>query len=156
MPWNYLSGGVSLCASEMGDCKLKTIPQGTLKHIEALTSALAEKGISVANAVAMANEAIGDHNARIAETVADYNATMSDLRTTCNDIFEEADAYYDGRAEKWQDSEAGCAYAQWKENIGNAIDDLEDLEIDDIEEIDEPDLFDSEQWEGLPPSPEEV
>ncbi len=47
---------------------------------------------------------------------------MSDLATMLETAADEADAYFDEKSEKWQESDRGTAYNDWKDNLRTAAD----------------------------------
>ncbi|AKE44770.1 hypothetical protein AU106_gp139 [Sinorhizobium phage phiM9] len=63
------------------------------------------------------------------------------------------DQYADSRSEKWQDSDAGTEYAEWKSNFENV--DLDDLEVFEPDSIDFgfTELAHADELEALPVEP---
>ena len=87
----------------------------------------------------VANEAIRMAN----ESIEGYNAVLAEAREWRDDRVSELDDYISGKSEKWQESERGSAFSDWKDRIENL--DLEDL--DEIEEIEAPDFDHAETLE---------
>lgn len=95
---------------------------------------------------------LGPHKAKIEAAILaaqntidallkDANETREEIRGVLEDWFNEAEAYYDDRSDKWRDGDAGQAYDAWKTNIADAQAcfemDLEiDLPVDILEELD--------------------
>ena len=89
---------------------------------------------------------------------AKYNVALAELRSHYRDLHSEAEAYYETRSEKWQESEPGAQYSAWMQQLEEAaegiVDDLEFLE--EPEDIEDLDLFDDEQWERPEDSPDQI
>jgi hypothetical protein len=88
-------------------------------------------------------KAIADVNGVIDE----YNAILDEAENFRDEVVSEMDTYYDERSEKWQETDAGSSYQDWKGQYEALdIDHLETLEIDDLKLADD--------LEELPDEPE--
>lgn len=73
--------------------------------------------------------------------LAELNGERQELHGILDDIVSEAETYYDERSEKWQESDAGSAYSDWKDGISF----LRDQVDDDVDAPDKP-SFERPDW----------
>ena len=94
-------------------------------------------------------KAISDANAAIAlanEKLETYNEVAEDAKTFRDEIKDEMDSYYDDRTEKWQDSDAGDFYRNWKDAW-----EAQDFDkLDAFEELETPEATNSSGLDNLP------
>jgi seryl-tRNA synthetase len=110
---------------------MKTISKAHQKQIAETVAKLTEARTEIEEAVQALNEAIGT-----------YNMALQDAAAIRNEIVASMEDHYDNRSEKWQASESGERYAEWKaewEDIDmteiDVVDDLELPHADDIEAL---------------------
>jgi hypothetical protein len=82
-----------------------------------------------------------------------YNETLEEARGFIEDLSSIMSDYYDERSEKWQDGDAGQAYAEWKQAYA-------DFDAEDMEQVALPDTTEEqathpEDIEALPAEPEQ-
>lgn len=77
-------------------------------------------------------------DAEFAKIVAEANEKRQEVYELLDDLHREADEYFDGRSEKWQDGEKGQNYASWRDELervrGEVEEEIEAPEIPDLEE----------------------
>ena len=56
-----------------------------------------------------------DDKAKVELVIQEYNESLSNARSFCEDIASEIQEYMDNKSEKWQESDAASAYESWKE-----------------------------------------
>jgi len=86
------------------------------------------------------------------EIIVAYNEVVATATGFGEDIAREMDEYYSGKSDKWRDSEAGEAYAEWKTE-------WENLNLIDADTVEMPDAFEPDHVDvltALPTQPEEV
>lgn len=89
----------------------------------------------------------------INDLIGQYNETLEEARGFIEDLANTMTEYYDARTEKWQEGDAGSAYADWKQAY-------EDFDAEDMEPVSLPDTTEDEAThpeaiEALPVEPEE-
>lgn len=57
--------------------------------------------------------------------VEEYSSSLSALHSSVEEIVERQEGYYYDRSERWQESDAGQAYAEWKDEWDTFKDSLE-------------------------------
>jgi hypothetical protein len=57
----------------------------------------------------------------IADTFSDFQAALEAAHEWVSVIHERAEAFYDERSERWQDSDAGLAYAEWRDEMDRIL-----------------------------------
>lgn len=85
--------------------------------------------------------------------ILDYNEVLGEANGFIEDLVNEMEQYADSRSEKWQDSDAGSEYADWKSNFENV--DLESLDEFSPDTIDFgfTELSHADELEALPVEP---
>jgi hypothetical protein len=89
------------------------------------------------------NIAIADFNRQLeplacalAEAQSAYNDTVERARTLASEISEPAQAIFDARSDRWQESDAGIRIRLWIEHWEMSLDDVELDLPEPLEEID--------------------
>ena len=105
-----------------------------------LVSHLTQEGADVEEAVSEVNEVI----AKLNEKVSAYNNTLKNVRDFRDDLVQRMQDHYDGKPEKWQESEQGSNYQDWMDGWGSAdfddlatLDPIDQLEPGDAQELQE-------------------
>jgi NAD-specific glutamate dehydrogenase len=81
------------------------------------------------------------------EVVRDrMQALLTEANEWLDEVRTDAQSYFDDRSEKWQESEAGEAYAEWISELETTLDEIEIAEPD---ALDVPDLDGIETFEGI-------
>lgn len=81
-----------------------------------------------------------------------YNAAISDAKSWAETIQADMESHYDDRSEKWQESDAGSAYCDWKDAYGLA--DLEDQDLEFPAEMEDMSNGFGDMVEDLPDCPD--
>ncbi len=69
---------------------------------------------------------------QINDKALQYNELLEELNALRQEWHSEMEGYYEERSERWQQSEKGMAYEEWKETWGCFLgDEVHDLEVDD-------------------------
>jgi DNA-binding transcriptional MerR regulator len=138
---------------------MKLIPKETREQIDALVDELEARSALVREAIEDFNAELEQQRHGVEERISQYDAIVVDLMKIYDGLRAEAEAYYDTRSEKWQDSDAGQEYAAWIEALANVADgndeNVQPLVLDLPEDVEEPDMFSNEYWERPGVSPEE-
>ena len=58
------------------------------------------------------------------ESVGGYQSSVAEAAEYLADLADDAEAYFDEKSEKWQESDAGAAYLDWKDSLRTAADSL--------------------------------
>jgi F0F1-type ATP synthase membrane subunit b/b' len=78
-------------------------------------------------------------SAKFGQMIDAINDAREELRGMLEDEANAAEAYADDRSEKWQESDRGQAYNEWKDRLRSLADDAAtDFEGPEFTEIDEP------------------
>ena len=94
---------------------------------------------NIRQAIAEANAEMETAAQRAREILAEVEEDRETAWGIMDDAFQAAEEYYDGKSEKWQEGERGCAYCGWKDELQRLGDEMsEALELADPEEIEEP------------------
>jgi uncharacterized protein with von Willebrand factor type A (vWA) domain len=125
---------------------MKALSKDELEQRAALIERWKEKLAAVEEQRAKVDEMIDDLNRMVDEA----NEVIDDARRWAEDIARVIDEYIDERSEKWQESERGEAYAQWRAEYENLQ--TEDMDHFALEENPQPDL--ETDLENLPEEPE--
>jgi hypothetical protein len=75
----------------------------------------------------------------LAACVNELNEHREELHAILDRFASDAEGYFDERSDKWQESDAGSVYSDWKDDLRRLADELEE-EIDppELPELDEP------------------
>jgi hypothetical protein len=92
-----------------------------------------------------AAEKIEDEIDNVNAIIEQYNHVLTDVETFRDEVVGEMETYYDERSEKWQETDAGSSYQDWKSQFEALdIDQLEQLELDDLRLADDLEDFPEE------------
>ena len=58
-------------------------------------------------------QAVNDAFDVLDSAAADYNASTQEVTAFINGVYSDIESHYNGRSERWQESEAGEAYHEW-------------------------------------------
>lgn len=85
---------------------------------------------------------------KVNEAKDDVNSILDQMRELHEEITDTQQEFYDDKSEKWQESDAGEAYNDWK-NEWSSHEIPENIE--DFETLEDPDIADAaEEFENLP------
>ena len=115
------------------------------------SQALRTAAEQVTAAVGAFNKAVEDAQQSVTEALAAYNAVLENTCGFAEQIVADMQESYDGRSEKWQESERGQAYKDWLDEWCGLC--LDEIEIDFPDDLDEPDLSAAETLDDLPEKP---
>jgi DNA phosphorothioation-dependent restriction protein DptG len=103
---------------------LKQIGLKDWTRLEGLLKEMAAHKVTVEAAIKKAQDLLD-------AACKEANETREEIRGVIEDWYNEADAYYDDRSEKWQEGDSGQAYDTWKDEIAQAQAEFEtELSID--------------------------
>jgi uncharacterized protein YukE len=131
---------------------MNKLTQAQIKQKTELIEALKKAMEKLDEARSTYNDALQDEYNKYKEFVDSYNSANEELRTFIGECAEEMSAYFDEKSEKWQEGEAGEAYAAWKD-AWEAAAEFDDHDVREPDEAEEPDV-DIEDLEALPNGPE--
>lgn len=94
----------------------------------ALAVALRAKGAALNIAILAFNQAIEPLSQAVREALKEYNGTLESARSLTGVVVETAQAAFDARSEKWQESNKGIQVQGWIEEWEMSLDDV-DLEL---------------------------
>ena len=84
-------------------------------------------------AITKYNEILADIKLALDTALNAHNEKLTELRDFSNDIVSEIQEYMDERSDKWQESENGERYAEWKSSWEDL--EFEHIEIDTADEL---------------------
>lgn len=108
---------------------MKKLSKQQIEDRDALVVSLRETESSINQMIEEANSII----AKINGEKVKLESVISDVESWRDDIVTDLEAYIDDRSEKWQESETGEKYRDWK----TQFDDIPLGDVDEIEEIEE-------------------
>jgi len=107
-----------------------------LAQRDTLATELRQKAKVLNIAIAAFNRDIEQLLQAVAEAQADFNKTLEMARTLTGNVVDAAQAEFDAKSERWQDSEKGEQVRVWIEQWEIGLDDI-DLDLPEVlEEID--------------------
>lgn len=125
---------------------MKRLSKADLARRDELLARLAEASEAVTAAFEAVNAEI---DAKITPAIEAYNAAVDEVDGWKDDIVREQDEHFDGRSEKWQDGEAGQAYASWKSEFEG----LDLSHVDDATALEPPAMDHADAIAALPEEP---
>lgn len=126
---------------------MKKLSDAHLRHIDSAKVLCETSRDKLQELIEQYNEFLNEWRPKAEAVLAEYNTNLNEMRSVYEEAAEEAQDYYDGRTEKWQDSDRGQAYASWISDLENP--ELDELELDltgPIEDVEFPDWDDTESW----------
>jgi chromosome segregation ATPase len=124
---------------------MKSIPKTTSTSINTTMKAMTEKVTSI-------NTLIGMFNTRVTTLTEELNSLRQSAYEKLDQLASDAEAYYDEKSETWQDGDNGQLYAEWRSQIEEARDMLEEVFAEPCEEeYDIQGIIDA--WDNVPNSP---
>jgi cell division septum initiation protein DivIVA len=112
------------------------ITKKQLTERAALAADLRKKAEALNIAVAAFNQAIEPLSQAVREALEAYNGILEKARVLADSITEAAQAEFDRKSEKWQESDKGIEVRTWIEQWEMSLDDV-DLELPEpLTEID--------------------
>jgi hypothetical protein len=122
-----------------------------LAERDTLAADLRKKAEALNIAIVAFNQATGPLSQAVGDALEDYNGVLEKARPLVAVVTETAQAKFDAKSEKWQESDTGIQVRSWIEQWEMSLDDV-DLELPEpLTEID-PDEH-AGAIEGAPPAP---
>jgi chromosome segregation ATPase len=107
-----------------------------LARRDALAADLRRRANELNVAIATYNEKLDTLVREVVEAQARYNDAMESARTLASEISEPAQAEFDAKSDRWQESDAGIRIRLWIEQWEISLDDVELELAEPLEEID--------------------
>lgn len=126
---------------------MKKLNKTQLKQRDDIGTKINDAFSDLAKAIEKYNETINAARSDVEAALTDYNAAIGEAASFRDDLVSEMDSYEGDRSEKWAETEAGEAFANWKSEWEGA--ELDEVEIDFPEELETPDNV-QEVFDGLP------
>jgi polyhydroxyalkanoate synthesis regulator phasin len=128
-----------------------------MKKIDIKSKQRLDEALKTLNLVALkTNQVIAEANDALSELADQANEAREEAYSVLDDLVNEAQAYFDERSEKWQESDAGSAYQSWISDMENARDQLgDDITLSVGEDIDTFDDLIDALGDNLPEEPGE-
>ena len=95
---------------------------------DTLAADLCKKAEALNIAIAAFNQAIGPLSQAVGDALADYNGILERAPTLADIITEAAQAEFDMKSKKWQESDTGIQVRRWIEQWEMSLDDV-DLDL---------------------------
>ena len=134
-----LLGPISPCEGEArlkGQPMVFKIGKKQLAERDTLAADLRKKAEALNIATVAFNQAIGPLSQAVGDALEDYNGILEKARPLADIITEAAQAEFDTKFEKWQESDAGIQVRRWIEQWERSLDDV-DLDLPEpLTEID--------------------
>lgn len=130
---------------------MKSISNKQLEQLNSFKSDLQQKQEEVSSASTDFNGKVQELWANlVADSIDEYNKTVSAAQDFVDQTQEEIQNYYDERSESWQSGEHGTSFNEW---INQWDVSLEEIDMDSPSETDLPDFGAVGQLEDLPEEP---
>jgi hypothetical protein len=107
---------------------MKKLSKMLLQDRDAICQQLRTQYEALEEAVEAFNTAMEAQWEAVADALAHYNETVNQANEWLATVSSEIERYMSDRSEKWQDSERGQTYEQWKNDFES--NDLEEVELD--------------------------
>jgi hypothetical protein len=104
------------------------ISKQQLAERDTLAADLRKKAEALNIAIAAFNQAIEPLSQAVGDALEDYNVILAKARTLADGVTEAAQAEFDAKSEKWQESDKGIEVRTWIEQWEMSLDDV-DLEL---------------------------
>jgi hypothetical protein len=118
---------------------------------DALAGALRQKAKQLNIAIDAFNQSVAPLTLTVRKALDDYNEALEKARTLASSVTEAAQAEFDAKSEKWQESNKGIEVRVWIEQWEVSLDDV-DLDLPEPLATIDPDVP-AEAIEGAPPDP---
>ena len=116
---------------------MKKLSKEQLKRHEELSAALHGAHEELDGAIKLFNETVAEAFGKLATYVEEFNSKVIDANTFVEEIHTEQEAYEGDKSDKWRESDAGSAYADWMSAWEISI---EEVELDEPPELNTPDI----------------
>lgn len=80
---------------------------------------------------------IKDIQGKLNERVSDLNSIIEEANALREEIASAAQEYFDGKNERWQESDAGQEYDAWRDEWDNSLDEIEEIYLEGPQRIDD-------------------
>jgi hypothetical protein len=107
---------------------MKKLSKMLLQDRDAICQQLRTQYEALEEAVEAFNAAMEAQWEAVAHALAHYNETVNQAKEWLATVSSEIEGYMSDHSEKWQDSERGQTYEQWKNDFES--NDLEEVELD--------------------------
>jgi hypothetical protein len=106
---------------------MKKLSVSTIKERNALVATLCEQYELLDTAIETFNSGMQDLWEQLEPVVDSCNQAITEMREWKDTVVQQMEDYYRERSEKWQDSDAGSNYQEWKQQFEGI--DFEDVNI---------------------------
>lgn len=104
---------------------MKMLSDADQKVRDALLQRLADRRAELEAAITQANAVIDEKAQVIEDAVASVNEVIRELDGWRDDLRGQMQDHFDGRSEKWQETDAGQDYLSWLDEWGEPIEEIE-------------------------------
>ena len=115
------------------------------RHAE-LLDRLTTKKAALEDAINEYNEKARALFVNVTENAEDLQSAIDDANALLDGVREDAQAHYDEKSEKWQESDKGTDYQEWISELEQTLD---DVEVDAPEDVSEPDFSAIDTFEHI-------
>ena len=95
-----------------------------LAERDAFAADLCKKAAALNIAIVAFNQAVEPLSLAVGEALEDYNGILEKARTLASSVTEAAQAEFDAKSEKWQESDKGIQVRTWIEQWEVSLDDI--------------------------------
>lgn len=126
---------------------MKKVSKSQLSHKNEILTELRDTQQDLSNAVDDYNAAIKRAWEELSDKIDKANEARENARAWASEILEEAQNYFDGKGEEWQESDKGQNYSQFIDEYDSL--ELVDVDIGQPDEVEVPESVD-ESFDSLP------
>ncbi len=116
---------------------MKKLPKNYFDRLDDLKNFYQKQLIVLKAAIEDYNGILEEAYGKLKEAVGDYNEIITDVNAFKEEATSELENEFDGKSEKWQESDAGSEFRDWVDSWQN-IDEFEGYELDVYETYEEP------------------
>jgi len=130
---------------------MKKLSREHEKERSELVDRLNNRRALVEESIAEFNTALADHRRPVDAAIEAYNEAVEAAKDFADRVAGDAQAYYDDRSERWQEGDAGAAYADWINAWETAS--FDNVEVEIPADLEEPDMDHATDLDDLPTEP---
>jgi len=121
---------------------MKKIPNKVFKRLEDLYLTLEDKQNNINDKIEEINTLLEKKISNdLSDVIENYNQVIREINEVREELYMNAEQYYESRSEKWIDSERGQIFCEWKDNLEEQHEEIDEPDIEMIEELDYEELY---------------
>lgn len=127
---------------------MKKLTKGSQAELDALRVRIAKTAEGVESAIEKFNETMSEAWDDVAAAVDEYNELIGEANEVRENLHEEMESWASDKSDRWQESDAGQAHADWRGQWEEEFETIDEVEKPDSIEV--PEMTAAEAIENLP------